>query len=433
MKFNLFKNDSEPKENTSGIDGEQIVSAVEATDDGFNQTEDHQNFRSKTWRSLSKGFQPIDELISRIIPNENLAVSLMASEALESKKYDEELPHSTAMLLTPTISVMAKRKYFSHTFDLPTKSLNEARKMIKLQLEHVLPFPFQSAIIDVVKIDRSDFDSGLCSFIAFVTREKDIAYCRGQIEDNSDIEVFVAPHLGQDVYTWGVFRDRRAKRARAERRLPVFAGTIALALSSLVMTVILHNRQAEKEVLLVSAIGKAKGSLVQLRREIQVENAKLAVTTKGALEFGPDRALVGLSETSRRISADVKVQLIEIRNGKVRLAGHSPNPEASKQAILSGQQPNSTAPGQRPTQAEAPQIPNQTSVSSTLQSEAEQKNLQSATSLPFEVTFDIPVLKATETLTSNSAPIEVSISDRNTDASQKPKSLLSRLFKGKEQ
>ncbi|MEK7660486.1 MAG: hypothetical protein AAB680_00410, partial [Pseudomonadota bacterium] len=176
----------------------------------------------------------------------------------------------------------------------------------------------------------NEFNSPNSNFVAFVTRDKDIAKNRQEIDEDGQIEAFVAAHAVDGRIVWGVFRDFAALRARSKRRMPVVVGLFLLAISSSIFAFSLGQRYARTEVAYTEAEAKVTASLNNLRQELRTENAKLNVTSKGALENGPDRALVGLAEIAKRASADATIQVIEIRSGKARIVGHSPNPEATK-------------------------------------------------------------------------------------------------------
>jgi hypothetical protein len=283
---------------------------------------------------------------------------------------EEQRERNHKSLQRNRVGLLPNDSFYATPFVAPTKSALEAAKIALLQIDRLTAIPPQDAMI---AIGGPTFisEEGQGHFQLFVTKKKTLSNLRRSDPSQRWVEAFVAldlhddseentTELGFSAPVGGVFRDETGLARRANRRL--FSASL-LGLCSLAGALFAwslqqrFDRQASELTAATRAANQVKVKTAAARAQALSE---LSAFGQGATTSSADRVLVTLSDMAARAPNDTRLQLIEIRQDKVRLKGAAKDANAARIAFStpkSADQVNQTQGQSTKTATQGPAVP----------------------------------------------------------------------------
>jgi hypothetical protein len=298
------------------------------------------------WTKAVVPFQFLDTWLSTLEGDIDAPIIARARECLlgdvQTHRDDEDDQHPRGAQKprsrapkSSNIEILPSSAFYATPFMAPTKSPAEARKIALLQLDRLTAIPPQEALI---AIGGPVFvgEDGQSQFQLFVAKKKGLADLRRSSAQGEMIEAFVAfdaSNGADDEPIGAVFRDDAGQSHRAARRIAMgalivlCAGLASLAVWSMQQR---FDRQSAQIAMMTRQANQAKTTIMAQRAETL---SQLSAFAQGATGSSADRVLVTLSDMTARMPKDTRLQLIDIRQDKVRLKGTAKDATAARAAF----------------------------------------------------------------------------------------------------
>jgi hypothetical protein len=319
------------------------------------------------WSKASKPLHFLDGWLANLEGDVDRDIVARAQSAAATNVDDDEAQSQTSNAKkskSKRFEILPENAFYVTPFSAPTQSASEALKIASLQLDRLTAIPAHEAMIAIGGPAHVGSD-GQNVFQLFVTKKKTLLDLRRSDVIEKDVEAFVALALAasEDMPSvGGVFRDATGLAKRASRRLltacllGLCSGTIALLAYSL-------QQRFERDGTAYATATRT--ALVEKNKAIATRTqvlSQLSAFGEGATSSSADRALVTLSDMTARGIVDVKLQMIEVRQGKVRIKGAAKDANAVRMAfsnpVAIGQTPPSPSQTPNPAPTQAPLPPN---------------------------------------------------------------------------
>jgi hypothetical protein len=297
--------------------------------------------KENTWLQLTQPLRFLDVWLAALEGDVDKSLVRQAQILRQHASDDDEVtPNKRHKPPQSRISLLPTSSFYVTPFVAPTKSAAEARKIALLQLDRLTAIPPQEAMI---AIGGPSFvgEDGQGHFQLFVTKKKTVAELRRAHSEHDKIEAFVAldePNIDADTVLapgiGGVFRDDLGLAKRASRRL-LSAGLLGLcSITFALLTWSLHQRFDRQVAALTTATREANQVKAKVVGERAQALSQLSAFGQGATTSSADRVLVTLSDMTARAPPDVRLQLIEVAQDKVRIKGAAKDANAARMAFM---------------------------------------------------------------------------------------------------